>query len=287
MRKISVCLATYNEEQNITDCLKSVKNFTDEIIIVDGGSSDKTAEIAKTLGAQVIITDNPPIFHINKQKALDLAACEWILQLDADERVTENLADEIQKVIEMDYSQLEKYQQSLPDKKLFLKHQKLLEKRDGLTGKDSGEYTAFFIPRLNCFLGKYLKYGGVYPDGVIRLVKKGKAYFPCQNVHEQMIVDGKIGWLEYPLLHFSDPTFKRYLERNNHYIDLLADDLKRDKINKNPVQVINYFLIKPIWWFLLTQIRHKGILDGWQGIVFSLFSALRFPRAYRRYLKNK
>lgn len=285
MKKLSVVLAVYNEEKNLPICLESVKDLVSEIIVVDGGSTDKTVEIAKSFGAKVTITNNPPIFHINKQKALKQASEEWILQLDADEVVSKKLADEIIKVVNMSEEEIENYQRSFPKRKLFLRHQRLLEERDGSIGTGSGSYNAFFFPRLNYFLGKYLKYGGVYPDGVIRLVKRGKAYFPCKSVHEQIIVEGKVGWLQHDLYHIDSPSFKRYWERNSKYIDLLASELKRDQVGKNFIQFINYCLIKPVWWFFLTQFRYKGILEGPQGIIFSFFSALRFPRAYLRYLK--
>jgi glycosyltransferase involved in cell wall biosynthesis len=283
-KKLSVVLATYNEEKNIGPCLESVRGLADEIIIVDGSSTDKTRIIARQYGAKIIKTNNPPIFHINKQKALDAAKSQWILQLDADERVTPELADEIKKVIQMSDSQIKRYQQKLKNKELFLRHQRLIEKRDGKVGRASGKYAAFFLPRRNFFLGKFLRYGGTYPDGVIRLVRAGKAYFPCKSVHEQIVVNGRVGWLQNDLLHIDSPNFKRYLIRNSRYIDLIVDELKARKEGKNFVQFINYFFLKPIWWFLMTTIRHKGVLDGWQGIVFSLFSSLRFPRAYWRYI---
>lgn len=287
MKKLSVVLATYNEEQNLSDCLESVKNFADEIVIVDGGSTDNTLNIAKKFNVRIIKTDNPPIFHINKQKALEEANNEWILQLDADERVTSKLSEEILKIISMTDQEIDVNQKTIKKRKLFLRHQQILEERDGDVGIKEGNYAAFFIPRLNYFLGKYLKYGGVYPDGVIRLVRKDKSYFPCKSVHEQIAVLGKVGWLQNDLLHIADPTFERYLQRNSKYIDLIADDLKKEKTGKNIFQFINYYFIKSIYWFILTQIRHKGILDGWQGIVFSFFSALRFPRGYWRYLTKR
>ncbi len=286
-KKLSVILATYNEENNLPDCLNSVKDLADEIIIVDGTSTDRTIEIAKSYHAKVVITDNPPIFHINKQKALDLATNEWILQLDADERVSKELAEEIIKVINMSSSELDSYQDSLPQKKLFRRHQQLLEQRDGNIGTDKGEYVAFFIPRLNYFLGRYLRFGGVYPDGVIRLVKKGDTHFPCKSVHEQIAVNGKVGWLQNVLLHQDSPTFKRYLHRNSRYIDLIAQELREEKKKKDLKTGIDYLFIKPSSWFFMTLVRHKGILDGYQGIIFSLFSALRFPRAYMRYKRHK
>ena len=101
MSSVSIVLATFNEESNIRDCLESVKDLADEVIIVDGSSTDKTVEIAKQFNAKIHITGNPPVFHINKQKAIDMAAKEWILQLDADERVTPELQKEIKKVISL------------------------------------------------------------------------------------------------------------------------------------------------------------------------------------------
>lgn len=288
MKKISVAIATYNEEKNIGSCLETVRDIADEIVIVDGESGDKTVEIAEGYGAKVIqIPNDPTMFHNMKQKAFDSCTGEWVLYLDADERVTNDLAQEIKKIIGMDDEQIEKYEQGLDNRELFLRHQLLLEKRSGKIGGKDGSYAAFFFPRLNYFLGKYLRFGGVYPDGVIRLFKRGKAYLPCKDVHEQMVVEGKVGWLQNDLLHISDPTFKRYLQRNSRYINLLAGEMRENKIGKNPWQIINYLIIKPVWWFFLTQIRHKGILDGLQGIIFSLFSALRFARAYFRYLQNK
>jgi glycosyltransferase involved in cell wall biosynthesis len=144
--KLSVCLATYNEEQNIARCLDSVKDIADEIVVVDGTSTDKTVEIAKSLGARVILAENHPIFHINKQKAMDEAKGDWILQLDADEVVSPALAKEILQVIDMPNEKLEKYEESLPNKKLFLRHEKLIEEQKGKLGEKTGEFVAFYFP---------------------------------------------------------------------------------------------------------------------------------------------
>ncbi len=286
MKKLTVALATYNEESNLSECLESIKDLASEIVIVDGSSTDRTIEIAKKFGAKVEVTNNPPIFHINKQKAMDLATNDWVLQLDADERVSAALSEEIKKVISMSNEDLKEYQEKLPNRRLFMKHQRLLIKRDGNIGTADGPYVAFFIPRLNYFLGRYLKYGGIYPDGVIRLLKKGKAYLPCIDVHEQMVVKGSVGWLQNSLLHKDSPTFERYLQRNSRYIDLIAKKLEEESIKKDIKTSADYLLFKPLSWFFLTQVRHKGILDGYQGVIFSFFSALRFPRAYLRYIKK-
>src|SRR5688572_27419155 len=107
---LSVVLATFNEEKNIGACIESVKQIADEIIIVDGSSTDRTREIADALGATVIKTTNPPIFHINKQKALEKAKGKWVLQLDADERVSAELLSEMEEVIKMSDQQIGEYQ---------------------------------------------------------------------------------------------------------------------------------------------------------------------------------
>jgi (heptosyl)LPS beta-1,4-glucosyltransferase len=239
MKNLSVVLAVYNEENNLSDCLTSIKDITDDIVVVDGSSTDGTVAVARKFGAHVTITDNPPIFHINKQKAINLAKHEWILQLDADERVSQALAKEIEKITQMNDDEIENYQDNLPNKKLFQRHQHLLEKRDGHIGTQYGRYAAFFLPRLNYFLGHYMRYGGVYPDGVIRLIRKGKAYLPCKSVHEQFVVEGQVGWLQNDLYHMDSPTFERYMTRNNRYIDLLAAELKEQNVNKNPTALLS------------------------------------------------
>lgn len=309
--KISLALATYNEESNIADCIQSCVGLVDEIIVVDGSSTDKTVEIARQNNAKVIITDNPSMFHINKQKAIDACTGEWILQLDADERATPELAREIKQILQMTNKQIEEYENKLDEKNLFERHQTLVAQRavqNLQNNKNATRYTlhherynAFFIARLNFFLGGYLRSGGVYPDGVIRLIRKGKAYLPCKSVHELMTVVGKTGWLANPLIHRDSPTFKRYLARNSRYIDQLTEEISQiaQRATQNAQNGKNvtrytlhvklfsdYVLIKPITTFFSLFIRHKGFLDGWRGAVFAFFSAIRFARAYIRYIST-
>ncbi len=281
--KLSIAIATYNEEKNIEKCLTSVKEIADEIVIVDGTSSDKTVEIAKTFGAKILVKDNPSMFHINKQKAIDLSTGDWILQLDADEHVSKELAAEIKKIVNMPEAEIEEYEKNIPE--LFNRHKAIIEERDGEVGQKDKPYSAFFLARANYFLGRYLKHGGVYPDGVIRLIKRGKAYLPQKDVHEQYVVNGRVGWLKNDLLHFDSPTFRKYISRNNRYTTFIANQYKRQKLSKNPIAMFTYIVIKPVWWFLLTFFRHKGFLDSWQGFIFSFFSSLRFPISYIKYLK--
>ncbi len=283
MKKLSVVLATRNEEENIGACLKSVKDIADEIVIVDESSTDKTREIARKYGAKVFKVKHEPIFHKTKQKALDKATGDWILQLDADERVASVLAKEIKEVIEMSPSLLKQRKVGTKKQKLFERHQRIIEKRDGKIGRSTGEIVAFFLPRLNLFLGKSLIHAGVYPDAAIRLVKKDKARFPAKSVHEQMEINGEVAWLFNDLEHNDSPTFKRYFERMNRYTDLHAADLAREKTTKNIFMLLFYSTAKPLFVFLKLYIRHKGFLDGVRGFLWSLFSALHYPIAFFKY----
>lgn len=283
--RLSVALATHNEEAFLEDCLKSVAPIASEINIVDGSSTDTTLEIAKKYHANIIVATNPPNFHINKQKALDMCRGEWMLQMDADERLTPALQEEIKKITTMTTEEVEKYQLSFPQelRALFLRHQKLLDDRDGKIGQDSGPFTAFFLPRLSYFLGRYMRYGGVYPDGAIRLVKNKAGHFPCKSVHEQMTIKGRVGWLKNNELHVPDKTFARYLERFNRYTDLEAKTVSGGFLAN--------LVIKPLTdrnqGFLTLYFRHKGYLEGFPGFVWALFSALHFPIAYFKSLDIK
>lgn len=273
--KLSVILATRNEEANIGRCLESVKGIADEIIVLDEYSEDKTVEISKRHGAKVFLEPHHDNFHITKQKALEKAKGDWILQLDADEVVTPKLGDEILEVVNGTH---------IPKiNKLFERHQTLINARDGIIGRPTGEIVGYFIPRRNVFLGKPLIHAGVYPDPAIRLVKKGKAHFPARNVHEIMQIDGEISWLSNDMLHYDSPTFERYLSRLNRYTDLKKEEFEQEKLSKNVFVLFFYSFIKPATVFLNLFIRHKGFLDGMRGFVWSLFSALHFPIAYFKY----
>lgn len=249
---ISVALATYNEESNIKVCLDSVADWVDEIIVVDGYSQDKTVAIVRKFkNAKVITTINLPMFHINKQKAIDACTSDWILQLDADEVVTEKLKQEILNTI------------------------------------SDTKYNGFWIKRQNYFLSRFLKKGGVYPDPTIRLYRRGFGKLPCKNVHEQAKINGPVGNLNSDLLHYADPNFSRYLLRNNRYTTLLAQELFDSKVKINFVNFLNYFIVKPIYWFFLAYFRHRGYVDAFPGFVFSWYSSLRFPIAYIKLFELK
>ncbi len=250
--KLSIAVATYNEQSNIKDFILNVKDIASEIIIVDGSSTDRTAETAKKLGAKVFKTTNKPMFHINKQLAIDKTGSDWILQLDADERLNSAIKKEILETI---------------------------KKKDG---KD-----AYFLPRKNFFLGRFLKKGGQYPDYKLRLFKKDKAFLPCKSVHEEMTVTGTVGYLKNDLLHFTAPNFSRYLTNSNRYTDLTAREYLAKNIKIGYPSLFNYLFIKPSILFLKIYLRHKGFQDGLPGFIFATFSALHVPISYIKYWQIK
>lgn len=249
---LSVTLATYNESKNITRCLKAIEDIADEIIVVDGQSQDDTvALVIKFKKARVISTTNKPMFHLNKQMGIDACKGDWILQLDADEIVTKELKEELLSIVAKEVS--------------------------------SVDIDGYWIPRKNYFLGTFLKKGGQYPDPTIRFYKNGKAHLPCKDVHEQATVDGKIGFLKNDLEHYADTSFSHYLLRANRYTTLSAQELFDKKTPLSFLSFLNYYLFKPLFWFLSTYFRHRGYVDGFAGFVFSFYSALRFPITYTKY----
>lgn len=252
---ISVVLATHNEEKNLKRCLDSVKSWADEIIVVDGESTDKTVALAKQLGAKVISTTNKSNFHINKQMAMDKAQGELVLQLDADEVVDEELATFIQAT----YQQI-KDKQTLP--------------------------SAWWIKRKNYFFGRFLRKGGQYPDPVIRLYQKGKASLPQKDVHEQMTVDGEVGWADGHLLHYSNPHFSDYLRKFNTYTSFSAEKVLAENKRPSLGMAFSYYFWKPIVTFLTLYIRHKGFVDGTAGFLFAFCSGLHFPVTYIKFCES-
>ena len=251
--KISVAIITYNEEKNIKDCLESVK-WADEIVVVDDSSQDKTREIAKKFGAKVIKIPKQIFFDMNKNVAIRTCSGDWIFLLDADERVSPELAKEITNTVQK---------------------------------WSTGQPVAYWMPRKNYFLGRFFRKGGQYPDPVIRLFKKGKALFPQDSVHKQLEVDGQTGWLKNDLIHWATPEFSRYLMRERRYSTLEALQMMEDKISLHPLNWLKYLLFRPKRTFFLLYIRHKGFMDGWQGFVFAFFSGLHHAWAFLKYLRMR
>lgn len=242
--KLSIAIATYNEEKKIARTLQSVAGWADEIVLSDGYSTDKTIKNAKKFTDKIFYKKNEPMFHINKNYAIDNCRGEWIFFLDADEVVTDGLKKEIDEVINTNQN-----------------------------------YAGYDMPRANYFLGRFLKKGGQYPDKRIRLFKNGRGKWPCISVHEQIKVDGEVGHLKNDLLHYSYENWGEYWKKANTYTTLTAEVIKKEK---SPVVIkfVKYFFWLPFYTFINIYIRHKGIMDGWQGLLFAKFSGLHFPIAY-------
>jgi len=187
MRKpsLSVIIITHNEEKNIAACLKSVC-WVDEIILVDSNSKDQTVAIAQQFGAKVFQKNFASYGH-QKQYALEQATGEWILSLDADERITPELQAEI----------VEKIAQS-------------------------DEVVGYEIPFKNFVFGKWVKYAGLFPDYHLRLFRRDAGCFTPSTIHEGIEVNGKVQKCQNPILHFSYPTIASYVEKMNRYTEILA-----------------------------------------------------------------
>ena len=250
MGKISVALATFNEEANIKDCLESV-GWADEVVVADGNSTDKTREIAEKFGARVIKTTNKPIFHINKNLAIEACRGDWVLMLDADERVDPTLAKEMKKIADAVWT---------PQKP-----------------------AGYWLKRKNWFLTRYLTKGGQYPDPVIRFFKRGRGIHPAKSVHEQIKINGELGWFENDLVHHASPTFTRYLIRENRYSTLQAKEMAEKGLKPTFFTAFNYLVIKPKLTFCMLFFRHKGFQDGFPGFVFAIFSGWHFILSYIKF----
>ncbi|MEY4730986.1 MAG: hypothetical protein RL020_2144 [Pseudomonadota bacterium] len=221
---LSVIIITKNEAASIRRCLVSVK-WADEIIVVDSGSTDSTAEICRELGAKVSVTPDWPGFGPQKNRALDLATHEWVLSLDADEWVTPELRDEI-----------------------------LAELKKAKT-------VAYQMPRLSSFCGTYLKHGGWWPDYIIRLFRKSQCRFSDDLVHERVLVTGEITTLKQHLMHESMRDLDHVLGKMNAYSSAGAKMmLAQGRRSSLPTA-----LLRGAWAFFRAYILRRGFLDGSAG----------------------
>lgn len=269
---LSVTLLAINDEENIKKCLNSVKSFADEIIVaIDDKTTDNSFAVAKKFTDKVFIVPHLDNFHLNKVKANDKATGDWVLQMDSDEFVTPALADSIKSLLEGKSFGYDSWQSPFK-KQLHL----------GTPQRLSEPASAYYLTRKNFFLGRYLMNTGQYPDPVIRLFKRGEAFLPAKDVHEQMVVKGVIGFLKGDLDHYATPQFSRYLIRENRYSSLLAEELKTKRVRINPLSFIDYMMVKPLSTFCSLYFRYRGFLDGFPGFVFSLFSAIHFQLAYMK-----
>ncbi len=230
--KLSVVIITKNEAHNIRACLDSVK-FADQWIIVDSGSTDGTADIARAAGATVIQTADWPGFGPQKNRALDAAQGDWVLSLDADERITPALQAEI------------------------------------LVAISSSAHSAYALPRLSSFCGHFIRHSGWYPDYIVRLFRRGAARFSDNLVHEQVIVqDGAHGKLRSPIIHYSYKG-DEYLRKMEQYSTLGAQQAFAAGKRSGYAKAIAHALSA----FLRTYVFKLGFLDGRAGVMVAISAA--------------
>ena len=231
---LSVVIITFNEEANLERTLSSVAWAADEVIIVDSGSTDRTREIAESFHAQFFVEPWKG-FAAQKNSALDKAAGDWILSLDADEEVEPALADEIKSVLAANPS-----------------------------------VAGFWIPRKNFFLGRWIKHGGFYPDPKLRLFRRGRGKFEDRLVHEDIHLEDSSGRLHYNLLHHAYPTLENYLDHLNRYSSLGAKMANARRSSDFSVMDI---VIRPKLTFLYNYVLRGGFLDGREGLLVHLYHA--------------
>jgi glycosyltransferase involved in cell wall biosynthesis len=245
---LSVTIITKNETANIRDCLESAA-WADEIIVVDSGSEDDTVAICREYTDKVFIHKDWQGFGIQKNRALQYATQDWILSLDADERVTPALRTQIEKAI-----------------------------------KDS-TYSAFSIPRQAYFLGRAMRHGGWWPDYVVRLFRRSDGVFCEDIVHERALVSGQVVKLSEPLLHYSYTDLHQLMGKMNDYSSAGASKAHRQGKSGGLIKAI----AKAKWTFFRAYFLRLGILDGQAGFIAAFSRAEETYYRYLKlsYLKKE
>ncbi|MDO8611188.1 MAG: glycosyltransferase family 2 protein [bacterium] len=268
---ITAVIPALNEEKNITRCIESIK-WCDKVIVMWMGR-DKTGEIAEKLGAEVIkmnsaSKDDFASVQKNINWAIDHCDTDWMLRIDADEAVTDELHKEIQNVIHRN--------NQLP----ITNYQKISNLKLKIENSPQSGVVAYGIPRSQYFCGGFLKGGDWAYDRLIRLFKpKFCRYDPIVNVHEQFKVNGKIDYMKNRLLHYSHPTFKDVVEKFQKYTDIQIVDIT----DNYAIATLKMFIL-PVYIFLRWMIWHHGYRDGLRGIVAGLMRGWYEFLLYKKYL---
>ena len=229
---ISAIIITLNEQANIQDCLDSL-GWADEIVVVDSGSTDDTVKICMEYGCKVSNSEWSG-FGPQKNKALEMASHPWIFSIDADERVSDALREEILQVI-----------------------------------RQSEAPSGFLIPRKSSYCGKIMEHSGWAPDFILRLFKRDHGKFSTDLVHERVLIDDKPGKLEHPLFHYPMETFEQVIDKMNLYSSLAA----QEKFERGEKGSLSKAIAHGIWTFIRTYFLNLGILDGRQGLMLSFSNA--------------
>lgn len=242
METISAVIITRNEEENIAACLDSVA-WVDEIVIVDSGSTDRTEEICRRYTDRFYFRAWDG-YTSQRNAAHDLAASDWILSLDADERITPQLADEIRAVLA----------ESPPD----------------VHGYD--------LPYKVYYRDKWLRHGGFYPEKHLRLFRRGRGRYGDRIVHEAMTVDGRTRTLTHHVEHYTYRSVSDYLERMERYSSLSAEEYHRQGRTTGPSRMAGH----AVGNFLKMYILQRGCLDGYEGflmaVLYSIYTFVKYAK---------
>ena len=242
--RLSLCLITYNEERNLDECISSFASLADEIVIIDSGSKDRTPEIAKKYEAR-FYTAPFEGFGRQKQRAVDRASGSWILIVDADERATPSLLEEIRTII-----------------------------------KNEGSLDGYEINRTNFFLGKPILHSGWAPDYLLRLFRNGAGRCSDNLVHEEILVKGKIGRLNATLHHYTYRTMEDYLKKSARYASLSAKEKRKKGAHPSLMKV----LLDPPFVFFKMYVMKQGFRDGREGlflaILYGFYTAIKYIWMY-------
>ena len=234
MAKLSVITITLNEEQNIEACLESVR-WADEIIVLDSGSTDRTVHIARRFTKKVFSVKWRG-YGGTRNIGLDRAKGDWIFWLDADERVTPELAQEIREII--------------------------LRNDPGIAG--------YGVARRAYFLGRWIRHCGWYPSRVTRVFRRSTARFTENRVHEALRLEGAVAYTRHDLIHFTDPDLHHYFEKFNRYTSLAAQDLREQGRKFSLLSL----LVRPPFTFIKMYLIRLGFLDGVEGFILCLLSSV-------------
>jgi len=241
---LAACVITFNEEDRIGDCLDSVA-FADELLVVDSGSTDGTVEIARRMGARVIVRDWPG-YAAQKNFALEQVACDWVLSVDADERVTPELAAEIL----------------------------------GLLAAPPEAIAGCSVPRRTWYLGRWIAHGGWYPDRKVRLVRRGRGRWEGARIHERLVAEGGIRKLRGDLLHYTYRDIADHLRT----IDRFTTEAAQTVAARPRRGVIAGMLVHPPAKFLKMYLLQGGFLDGLQGFMVAVLGShyvfLKYAKAW-------
>ncbi len=232
LASLSVIVITKNEAHNIAACLKSVL-FADQLVVLDSGSTDDTLKIAEKMGAEISQSGDWSGFGVQKNRALALASCDWVLSIDADERLSPELQAEISSALA------------------------------------NPQFDIYSLPRLSSYCGQDMRHSGWYPDRITRLFKRDAAIFSNDLVHEKIITSRPVGQLKSHLLHESFTSFESVLDKANRYSTAGAQILfKRGKKAS-----LGKALGHGVWAFFRTYVLRLGFLDGRMGLVLAISNA--------------